>query len=412
MKLKLTVTALAAAFAAPMASADVTISGTFAPLFGNTKSDNTVAAPIGSGPLGAANVTGVGAIQGFSSTFFNDAATRITIESNEDMGDGNGAGAFVQIRGTNGTFDDFNGENKGLTPFRWGAHVNGSWGKLLLGREFTPYTWTNIMNETNGGGVWFGPFGIMGHAGGQGLSLTGGPGTTQHAFFKVGTGAHYYSPVMMGGLSFKASWVTDNAKTATNKDITEIGFSVDYKPEESPFWLGAAYSRRSGADGAAPMATVFGGAGRGLAAGTLSSTDTVMLLGGGMAFGDVTVGLWWDRVKYKTDGVAAGGLSMIDRDAIWIPVSYTLPSGKIGASYMQAMDSGGEVVGGTFNGTNTGASIIQASYFHNLSKQTQPFIIMSFGSAEDRSAFNGPFGNSGGLGGGYRSIVVGLQHSF
>jgi hypothetical protein len=38
--------------------------------------------------------------------------------------------------------------------------------------------------------------------------------------------------------------------------------------------------------------------------------------------------------------------------------------------------------------------------------------MLSMGNAGDRSAFNGPFGSSGGLGGGWRSVVVGLQHSF
>ncbi len=404
MKIKLMVSALAAAFVAPIASADVTISGTFAPFLGNTKTDSTSAV---TSPTGNA----IGATQGFSSTFFNDASSRFTIESTEDMGNGNGAGAFIQIRGVNGTMDDFNSagaNDRGLTPFRWGVNVNGGWGKLLVGREFTPYTWTMINNETNMGATWFGPFGIMGHAGGQGLSLQGGPGTTQHAFFKVGTGLHYYSPDF-NGLSFKASWVTDNNKTATQRDITELGFSLDYKPADSMFWLGAAYSRRSGADGASPMGALFGGTAR--SGFTLSSTDQVYLVGGGISVGDFTVGLWYDRVSYRTDGVTAG-LSEIKRDAIWIPLSYTLETGKIGASYMMAMDSDGTNVGGTFNGADTGASIVQLSYAHNLSKQTQPFVMLSMGSAGDRSAFNGPFGNGGGLGGGYRSIVVGLQHSF
>jgi predicted porin len=423
MKVKLIVAAVAAAFVAPIASADVTISGTFAPLIGNTKTDTTNAV---TSPTGNA----IGAVQGFSSTFFDDAASRLTIESKEDLGDGNGAGAFLQIRGTNGTFDNFNAENKGLTPFRWGVNVNGGWGKLLVGREFTPYTWTMINNETNMGAIWFGPFGIMGHAGGQGLSLGGGAGTVQHAFFKVGTGLHYYSPDF-SGLSFKASWVTDNAQTAANRAITEIGASVDYKPAESMFWLGAAFSRRSGADGAGPMNNLFGGAGSAAAVnpvgatagtaagalfrganGSLNSTDTVILVGGGLALGDLTVGLWYDRVSYRTDGVATGGLSEVSRDAFWIPVSYTLPTGKIGASYMQALESDGRVVGGTFNGSQTGASMIQVSYAHNLSKQTQPYVMLSMGDAGDRSAFNGPFGNGGGLGGGWRSLVVGLQHSF
>jgi hypothetical protein len=415
MKVKLMVAAVAAAFAAPLASADVTISGTFAPLLGhqNYGTSQTVNSPI---TVGGTSVGTISGSQGYSSIFFNDAASRLTIESNEDLGNGMGAGAFLQIRGTNGTFDDFNGENKGLTPFRWGVNVNGGWGKLLLGREFTPYTWTMINNETNMGAIWFGPFNIMGHAGGQGLSLTGGPGSTQHAFFKVGTGAHYYSPDI-NGFSFKASWVTDNAKGANNqKDLTELGLSADWKPADLPFWLGAAYSNRRGADGVGPMNDLFAGTARavGQTTGLVDSTDTVFLLGGGVAFGDLTVGVWWDRVKYKTNGLStAGNLSELRRDALWIPVGYALPSGKLGFSYTMALDSKGKVVGGDFESSNTGAYSIQASYAHNLSKQTQPFIMFSYTDADNRSAFNGPFGNNGqGVGGKTTMMVLGLQHSF
>jgi predicted porin len=70
-------------------------------------------------------------------------------------------------------------------------------------------------------------------------------------------------------------------------------------------------------------------------------------------------------------------------------------------------------VDGSFDGNNTGAYAIQASYAHNLSKQTQPFIMLSYTDAGNASAYNGPFGNNGlGLGGKTTMIVVGLQHSF
>ncbi|MCU0870271.1 MAG: porin [Burkholderiales bacterium] len=373
MKQKLLAVAVLSAISAP-AFADVTIAGVIAPLINSSRSDTTAAA---TGALGGT----VAGAQGVSSLGFQDASSRFSITSTEDLGNGMTAGAFVQLRGSDGTFPDYNNTgaqgSSGLTAFRYGASIGGGWGTLELGRNFSPYTWTMILNDPNGGAIWYGPFAIMGQAGGQGLYLNGGAGNTAHAFFRTGTGVHYTSPDI-NGFSGRLSWMTESAKTAApNSDVTEFGGSIDFKPADMPFYLGAAYQSRRNANGALPMAAALGGAQTGGA----GSTDNVFLVGGGVKFGDLKAGFWFESLKYKTDGVTAG-LSELKRNAFWIPVSYALPTGNLGASFIMAQDLKGTNVGGTFDGASSGGKTFQRVYAGN------------------------------GLGGKTSSFVVGLQHSF
>jgi len=406
MKLKLTVAALAAAFAAPMANADVTIAGTFAPFVGHT---TTSAYGGGTGALGGA----LAATAKQSGVFLNDASSRFSITSTEDLGDGMNAGAFVELRGSNGTFPSYNatggGGESGFNAFRYGVSIGGGWGKLEIGRNFSPYTWTVIIEHPdNQGPVWFGAFSILGQTGGQALNLNGG--TALHAFFRTGTGLHFTS-ANYSGLSFRAAYLTESNKNnslvagASTPETNELSVSADYKPEGAPYYLGAVYSTRADANGAGAMAPALGG-GQTLAAGnTMSSTDSVMLIGGGLKFGDLKVGIWMDRVKYKTSNVTAG-LSDISRTAFWIPVTYSLPTGVIGASYLKANDLSGTNVGGTFNTGDTGASMWQASYFHSLSKQTQPYVMFQ----RIANGANGVYAGAPGVTS--TSIIGGIQHSF
>jgi predicted porin len=405
MKIKYLAVAVAAAFAAPVAQADVTIAGTFAPgmLFSSNGSQETIAA--GSGPMGSTQAAAIGGASSVSSFAPTNASNRFSITSTEDMGNGMTAGAFVDIRGQGGGFDNYNTTtSSGLAAFRYGVNIGGGWGKFEFGRNFSPYTWTMINNDPHGGAIFFGPFQLMGHAGGQILWLNGGANSVGHAFFRTGTGAHYFSPDF-GGFSFKVSYMVEGNKTATAKEVSELGFSADYAPADMPFYLGAAYSNRKNANGVAPMSGAFGvtqvpgtvGAG---------STDTVMLVGGGVKFGDLKVGLWIDQVKYKTDGVATG-LSELKRTAFWIPASYTLPTGTLGAAYLMAGDlKGSSASAGGFSGSDTGASAFQVSYIHNLSKQTQAIIMWQYTTADKRGLYGNGFGSN------QNQIFLGLQHSF
>ena len=401
MKIKYLAVAVAAAFAAPVAQAEVTIAGTFAPGFLYSSNGSQEAIAAGSGPLGAGSAAlgGASSVSSFTPT---NASNRFSITSSEDMGNGMNAGAFVDIRGAGGGFNSNNDlGSSGLAAFRFGAHVGGGWGKLEFGRNFSPYTWTMIVNDPHGGAIFFGPFQAMGHAGGQGLWLQG-DAAARHAFFRTGTGAHYFSPDF-NGFSFKASYMVEGTKTATVKEVSELGLSADYAPADMPFYLGAAYSSRKNANGAAPMSAALGLAQAPIAPIT-GSTDTVMLLGGGVKFGDLKVGLWFDQVKYKTDGVTAG-LSEVKRSAFWIPVSYALPTGSLGAAYIMAQDLKGTAAGG-FSGSDTGASVFQASYIHNLSKQTQGIVMWQYTSTDKNGLYGAGFGAN------QNQVLIALQHSF
>ncbi len=409
MKIKYLAVAVAAAFAAPVAQADVTIAGTFAPgmLYSSNGGQNTVAA--GSGPMGTDQAAALGGNGSVSSFTPANASNRFSITSTEDMGNGMTAGAFVDIRGAGGGFDNFNQTTtSGLAAFRYGANIGGGWGQFEFGRNFAPYTWTMINNDPHGGAIFFGPFQVMGQAGGQALWLNGGG--TGHAFFRTGTGAHYFSPDF-NGFSFKASYMVEGTKAGSTlavpngtKEVSELGLSADYAPADMPFYLGLAYSNRKNANGVAPMSAAYGVAQT--PGGITGSTDTVMLGGGGVKFGDFKIGLWVEQVKYKTDGVTAG-LSELKRTAFWIPANYTLPTGTLGAAYMMAQDlKGSSASAGGFSGNDTGASVFQVSYIHNLSKQTQPIIMWQYTTSGDKALYGAGYGAN------QNQIFLGLQHSF
>jgi len=385
MKLKLTVAALAAAFAVPMANADVTIAGTFAPLLTYSKTET---AAFGATPASS-----------LSSTGFSNASSRFSITSAEDLGDGMKAGAFVDIRGAGGGFDDYNrgAGSGGLGVFRYGVSVGGGFGTVELGRNFSPYTWTMIMNDPHGGAIFFGPFAAMGSVG-FGLNLSGGTaaaaGAGTVAFFRTGSGLHYTSNDM-GGIKVRASWMTESSKNAAaGSDATEWGASVDYTPENMPLYLGAAVQRRSN----------YNGVGAAVGAGQLTytgSTDTLMLIGGGIKMGDLKAGVWLENVKWKSEGTyAAGNPSEIKRNALWIPVNYTLPTGTIGAAYI----SSGTLGTNAADIADSKVTVMQLSYIHNLSKQTQPLIMLQ--SSKTGAGITGGGEVKGTM------VIVGLQHSF
>lgn len=403
MKIKYLAVAVAAAFAAPVAQADVTIAGTIAPGMVYTNNGSGEAVTTATGAAAAAT-------QSSSSFAPGNASNRFSITSTEDMGNGMTAGAFVDVRGQGGGFDNYNSTGNtqtGLVAFRYGASIGGGWGKFEFGRNFSPYTRTLIDNDPHGGAIFFAPFVIMGQAGGQGLWVNGGAGSTGHAFFRTGTGAHYFSPDI-NGFSFKASYMVEGAKTANNKEVSEFGFSADYAPADMPFYLGAAYSNRKNANGVAPMSAAFNTA-QTVPVG-VSSTDTVGLIGGGVKFGDLKVGVWLEQVKYKTDGVTAG-LSELKRNALWIPANYTLPTGTLGAAYLMAGDlKGSNASAGGFAGGDTGAQSFQVSYIHNLSKQTQPIIMWQYVSSDKKGIYAGNGDN--GFGATQNTVFIGLQHSF
>jgi predicted porin len=402
MNKKLLVVALASAFAAPAAMADVTISGTFNPAVVGTKISSQSG---GTNPVGGAiAATPGGTTQGVTSQYSN-----FTISSVEDLGDGNKATGYLQVRAPGGAIDTTG--NNTLNGFRFHVGLEGGWGSLKIGREFSPYTWLLINNDPHDGSMSLGAsLQILGNSGGGLVYGFGNPGNgAQNSFFGVASNAVFYDSPNMGGFKVRASYAfAGGQKTvgANGRSPTELSASVEFAPEDMPFFVSAALSRRN--DWLGSTAMYYNNA-----VGATGSTDTAAIVGGGLKFGGATVRVFFEQLSYKTD--VTSGLSELKRNAFWLNASYALETGMLGASIISAGDATGTNVGGTFNGGGTGATSMGLSYFHDLSKQTKPFIVLNRVNNKERASYSSagsqPIG-AGVAGSDHTVLMVGIKHSF
>lgn len=411
MKQKLLVAALATAFAAP-AMADVTISGVFNPgvHFGSVTSSDAKTNPVGGTSAAADSLSTSGTAGQYS---------HLTVTSTEDLGNGNSVVGFLQIRSQSGFINGQN-LNDPLTAFRMTVGMKGEgWGELKIGRDFSPYTWQIINNDPHDGAASVGAgFTLMGNAGPQFLyfqrgGTAGNNASYAHAFFGVQSNAIYYDSPNLAGFKVKVSYSMAgfDETRASGTNSTEFGGSVNWAPEDLPFFLGAVYTQRDDYNGAAGLSAYYGGAGSQL--GYSGSKDKNYMLGGGVTFGDFKISAWWEQSEWKSD--VTSGLSRVERSAFWLAGNWTLPMGKVGVSYSQAGDLEGNVVGGNFDGNSTGAKSFAVSYYHNLSKQTSPFIMFQQTNNDDKGAYTAVFAPSavsGALGFNSRILMIGLKHAF
>lgn len=410
MNKKLLVVALASAFAAPAAMADVTISGTFNPAVVVTK---TSSANGGTDPLGNAfaGSTG-GTTQGVTSQYSN-----FTISSVEDLGDGNKATGYLQVRSGGGAINTQG--NTALTGFRFNVGLEGGWGALKIGREFSPYTWLLINNDPHDGAMSLGAsLQILGNAGGGLVYGFGDPGNAsgQNSFFGVASNAVFYDSPNMGGFKVRGSYAFGGGQKTTGANglsPSELSVSAEFAPEDLPFFVNAAISHRKDWLGAQGMYYSVGTPN--------GSTDTAMIFGGGLKFAGITVRAFFEQLKYKQDFATAntGGISELKRNAFWLNASYAIDAGVFGASLMSAGDASGTANSTTaFSGNDTGATSMAVSYFHNLSKQTQPFVVINRLNNKARATYgtagsqNIGAGADGLVGVDHTVFMVGIKHSF
>jgi predicted porin len=408
MNKKLLVVALASAFAAPAAMADVTLSGTFNPAVVMTNVGSTSGA---TNPLGGA----IAANPGGTTSGVTSQYSNFTISSVEDLGDGNKATAMLQVRSPQGALQTQG--NQTLNSFRFHVGLEGGWGSLKIGREFSPYTWLLINNDPHDGAMSLGAsLQILGNIDnslvygfGSGAGGDQGNAAGQSSFFGVASNAIFYDSPNLGGFKVRASYaLPGNQKVvgANSRNPSEISASIEYAPEEMPFFVSAAFSHRK--DWLGTTDAYYNNA-----TGVTGSTDTAAIIGGGLKFGGATIRAYFEQLSYKSD--VGFGLSEIKRNAFWLNASYALETGVLGASLISAGDATGAVVGGgTYNGGGTGATSIGLSYFHDLSKQTKPFIVLNRlankAAANYGTAGSQPIGN--GVGSDHTVVMVGIKHSF
>jgi len=384
MKKSLIAVAVAGLFAAPVAMAEVTLSGAI-----NLGIEYT-------------NSTSSGATPSLSRTQLNANYSHVDLESVDDIGGGNKVIFHYQLNATpqNATGVNNNNRNSFLG-------VMGSWGAFKMGTNENVYERMMYTADPLDGAV--GPGGnlmILGTPGASAAFQAGqascSPASGCVDFYRRTDQTIWYESPNFGGISFEVDYTLSAFKQSSGVNPQVLSIGGKWQPEGAPFFIDAAYESHSDMFGANAMGITGGN----------SSSDTGIQVGGGFSFGDLSLGLRFEQLSYKTDG-ATSAANKYDRDAYWVSVKYNLPSGYIGAELGMAND--GKTNIGDVN--DTGAVMFGIGYFHNLSKQSQLQFIYGLTNNDNAGTYTqaaAPGNGTGTITPGQDSSVihVGLKHTF
>ena len=391
MKKSLIAVAVAGVFAAPVAMADVTISGAI--------------------NLGIELVKSSGGSAGGSSLSRNQLNanySNINISSTDDIGNGNKVIFNYQLVVDPSTFANPVNRNSYLG-------IAGGWGAFKMGSNENVYERHMYQADPLDGAL--GPGGNLMILGTPGAGVAfevdqtkATPSAGQVGFYRRSGQTIWYESPNWSGFTFEVDYTLSAAKgvAANNANDTDpklISIGAKYAPEGMPFYVDVAYEKHDDMFGVNKIAGQTVGTG---------SSDTGMQIGGGFMLGDLGLHLRYERLSYELDGATiAGDVTQVERDAIWFGVKYNLPSGYVGAELGIAKEYDCEVVGGGCNAPDTGAKMFGVGYFHNLSKQSQLQFIYARTDNDNNATYTQAAAPLGGTAGSDHQVFhVGIKHTF
>jgi hypothetical protein len=202
----------------------------------------------------------------------------------------------------------------------------------------------------------------------------------------------YNSPVIANAFTFEIDRTLsafDNG--TTNPVVTSLG--AQFKPEGGKFFVNVGYETHDEADSAA-----FG---------LHDATGTSV--GGGIALGPFLITARYEMLDWDVTGFGS-----VERTHMWAGVKWTLPGGYFGAEVGMADEL--DAPGGSV--TDSDAMMIGVGYFHNLSKQSQLYVVGTQISNGD-AAFYGIGAGTGSYqpagtvaAGDQMAVTVGMKHTF
>ena len=396
MKKTLLAMAVGAAFAAPAAYADVTISGAINMGIEYSNVDG--------GEIDGADSVGH---FGISNNYSN-----VTISSLEDLGGGLKLDFALQIQLApgNDTSASLGNRNSHI------GLVSDSWGGIWYGTNeqiYERYLYT--IDPIDGAAGLGGNLQILGTPGGQVFGLYG-PSESGYSFYRRDGQSLWYDSPNFNGFTFGVVWQMDF--NAENDHASGSG-TMDVDRNPMMFQLGGKY-----AGTALPVEVwaaiayrkdQFGLSAAGLGgAGADGSTDTGIHFGAAYTLGDIKLFAGYEMIEYELDGVT-NGYEQWDRDAWYIGLKWNLASGYLGAQYIMALEADCDEVVTSAGCDDTGAQMIGIGYYHTMSKQTQLYVVGSWLDNDD----NGFYGTAG-IGNdnmflqGTRAygLGVGIKHTF
>jgi predicted porin len=250
-----------------------------------------------------------------------------------------------------------------------------------------------------------------------------------HTWYRRDEQSIWYDSPNWNGFTFGAVWQTNYAKNAGGTDINPNMWQLGakYVGTTMPLEVWGAFGSRKdqfGLTSAIQQVNVATGD----AVTTLSATsskDTAWHIGAAYTLGDIKIFGGYEDLKWKSEdgsvtatalGTATFGTVEYSRAAWYVGAKWNLATGYLGAQFIQALDGEASVDGDSEDADDTGAYMIGLGYYHNLSKQTQAYIVgtwidnkdfATYGSAgiSNDANFSTPGATVWGLG-------VGLKHSF
>ena len=379
MKKSLIAVAVAGVFAAPVAMADVTISGAInmGIQMGKSSSD-TAGNP------------------GLTTNQLHAAYSNINISSTDDIGNGNKVIFNYQLNVDPSSFGNPTNRNSYLG-------FAGTWGAFKMGSNENVYERHMYQADPLDGAL--GPGGNLMILGTPGVGVafevdqtTATPAAGDVGFYRRSSHTIWYESPNFNGFTFEVDYTLSAAKTVAGTDPKLISIGAKYAPEGMPFYVDVAYEKHD---------DMFGANRLGAAGGTGSSDDG-MQIGGGLMLGDLGLHLRYEMLSYETDG-SSSVINSYERDAIWFGVKYNLPSGYVGAELGIAGE--GDTNVGTVN--DTGAKMFGVGYFHNLSKQSQLQFIYARTDNDRAGTYTQAAAPLGGTAGSDHQVFhVGIKHTF
>ncbi len=391
MKKTLLAMAVGAAFAAPAAYADVTISGAI------NMGIEYVNVNEGEDPSNDGN----GSVGNFG---ISNNYSNITISSLEDLGGGLKLDFALQIQlaPANDTTSALGNRNSHI------GLVSDSWGGIWYGTNehiYERYLYT--IDPIDGAAGLGGNLQILGTPGGQVFGLYA-PSEGGYSFYRRDGQSLWYDSPNFGGFTFGAVWQMDfNAEGNLGCDCNPMMFQLGgkYAGTAMPLELWAAMAYRK--DQMGIDAGILG------AGSSESSTDVGWHVGAAYTLGDIKIFGGWENIKYESD-LNGGGDADWERDAFYVGLKWNLASGYLGAQYIQALEAN---CGGALDDScdDTGAQMIGVGYYHTMSKQTQLYIVGSWLDNDDGGTYGlAGIGNDNMFVGGTRAygLGVGIKHTF
>jgi len=414
MKKTLMALAVGAAFAAPSAFADVTISGSInmGPYY--MSSGKTSSAAINLGGAARDSVSSFGVATNYSN---------VTISSTDDIGNGNKIDFAYQITapaasaGANGTVQNRN-SHIGV--------VGDSWGGVWWGSNENIYErYLYTIDPLDGAAGIGGNLQMLGTPGGAVFST----GNSGYTWYRRDEQAVWYDSPNWNGFTFGAVWQTNYAKDqcpnnlpsspTCNPNMWQLG--AKYAMPSIPLTVWGSYGDRKDQFGLVGFANNYNtalGAGGITTTGATGSKDTAGQLGVSYALGDILLFGIYEELKYQLDGVTAG-VDEWKRNAWSLGLKWNLATGYVGAQFVQALDGKATCVvncGLVGSGNDTGAKMIGVGYYHTLSKQTQAYVMGTWIDNKDLGLYGSAGGNNAGnltnVGATVWAATVGLKHSF